>query len=235
MDSSIWGEVMLGLNSLGLRTIAYDRRGHGRSTDPGRVDYDALASDLDVVLETLDLKGAMLVTHSGAAGEAIRYLGRRQGERIERLVMVGATGPCMMAESPGAPGVPPEIASAMTHRIATDLAGWIEENIEPFAPGHRKALGDWMSAMVQSTSRRILLDFQAQILSSDFTGEASRLSLPVTIVHGDCDASAPVDLTARRYARLIPGAELVVYEGAAHGLMVTHAERLAADIAARTT
>lgn len=53
----------------------------------------------------------------------------------------------------------------------------------------------------------------------------------MTIVHGDRDVSAPLDLTGRRYAELIPGATLVVYEGVAHGVMVTHARRLADEIA----
>jgi non-heme chloroperoxidase len=57
------------------------------------------------------------------------------------------------------------------------------------------------------------------------------LKLPVTIVHGDCDASAPLELTSRRYAELIPDAELHIYEGVAHGVMVTHATRLADEIA----
>ncbi|WAJ26105.1 alpha/beta fold hydrolase [Antarcticirhabdus aurantiaca] len=233
MDSRIWGEVMVGLNARGLRTIAYDRRGHGRSTDPGRVDYEDLADDLAAVLTALDLRGVSLVAHSGAAGEAIRFLLRHGTERTARLVLVGATGPRMMSDRDGWPGLTPEMAGAMRARLAADLPGWIEENIELFAPGRRAALLAWMSGMVQDTSRRILLDFQDAILSSDLRRDAARLKLPVTIIHGDRDASAPIDLTARAYARLIPGAELVVYEGGAHGLMVTHADRLAADIAGR--
>ncbi|MFH6785474.1 MULTISPECIES: alpha/beta fold hydrolase [Methylobacterium] len=233
MDSRIWGEVMTALNARGLRTIAYDRRGHGRSTDPGRADYDTLTDDLARVLAALGLRGVTLVAHSGAAGEAIRYLARHGTDRIARLVLVGATGPRMIAGGDGDPGLPPEIAAATRARLAADLPGWIEDAIEPFAPGHRAALGAWMSGMVQDTSRRILLDFQDAILSADLRHDAARLALPVTLIHGDHDASAPLDLTARAYARLIPGAELVIYDGAAHGLMVTHAARLAADIAGR--
>ena len=44
MGSDLWGPVMLHLNDAGLRTIAYDRRGHGRSSDPGVLDYDRLAT-----------------------------------------------------------------------------------------------------------------------------------------------------------------------------------------------
>ncbi|TNC10718.1 alpha/beta hydrolase [Methylobacterium terricola] len=233
MDSRIWGEVMVALNARGLRTLAYDRRGHGRSTDPGWADTDALADDLARVLSGLDLRGVTLVTHSGAAGEAIRYLAREGSERIARLILVGATGPRMLADGDGGPGLTPDMATVMRARLATDLPGWIEEAIDPFAPGHRAALGAWMAGMVQDTSRRILLDFQDAILSADLRHEAAGLALPVTLIHGDWDVSAPIDLTARAYARLIPGAELVVYGGAAHGVMVTHAARLADDIAER--
>lgn len=97
MDSRIWGETMMALNGHGLRTIAYDRRGHGRSTDPGTTDYDSLADDLCAVLDTLDLQNVTLVCHSGAGGEAIRYVSRHGEARLARIVLVGATGPRMLA------------------------------------------------------------------------------------------------------------------------------------------
>ena len=65
---------------------------------------------------------------------------------------------------------------------------------------------------------------------ADLTAEAAALVLPVTIVHGDRDASAPLELTGRRYATIVPGARLIVYEGVAHAIMVTHAARLAGEI-----
>jgi pimeloyl-ACP methyl ester carboxylesterase len=67
MNSELWGPLMLRLNAAGLRTIAYDRHGHGRSGDPGVVDYDLLAEDLSAVLEALDLHDVAVVAHSRAA------------------------------------------------------------------------------------------------------------------------------------------------------------------------
>ena len=47
LPSDFWGYQMLGLARKGYRAIAYDRRGHGRSADPGRgYDHDTLADDL---------------------------------------------------------------------------------------------------------------------------------------------------------------------------------------------
>ena len=226
MDSRIWGETMLLLNAAGLRTIAYDRRGHGRSSDWGGHDYDALAGDLAAVLDALDLTGATLVAHSGAGGEAIRYLARHGSERVARLVLVGATGPRVE-------GLTADMLDALCARLAGDLAGWIDENLEPFAPGTPRRVNDWMAAMVLDCSRRAAVGFQRAIAEADLTGEAAALDLPMTIIHGDRDASAPIDSTARRYAEIVPGAELLVYPDVAHGVMVTHAPRLAGDIAAR--
>jgi non-heme chloroperoxidase len=235
MDSSLWGGMMAMLNASGLRTIAYDRRGHGRSTDPGTVDYDRLADDLAAILDALDLADVTLVAHSGASGEAIRYATRHGASRLRRIVFVGATGPCMLAGPDNPDGLPRDGVATVMHQLAHDLAGWIDLNAEPFAPGAPRRTLDWLGSMVLGTSRRITLDFQQVIAEADLRAEATTLDLPVTIIHGDRDVSAPLALTGRRYAELIPKAELLVYEGVAHGIMVTHAEQLALDIVRRVS
>jgi pimeloyl-ACP methyl ester carboxylesterase len=50
------------------------------------------------------------------------------------------------------------------------------------------------------------------------------------IIHGDTDASAPLELTGRKTADAIPDSQLKVYENAAHGLFITHKERLNRDL-----
>lgn len=232
MDSRIWGETMVALNDAGLRTVAYDRRGHGRSTDPGVIDYDLLADDLAAVLDGLDLSEVVLVAHSGASGEAIRYVARHGSGRLSRIVLVGATGPCMIASEDNPHGLPIKAVEAVVHRLAHDLPGWLDENAIPFAPGAHPRTIEWLCGMVLDTPRRMIIEFQRVIASADLRAEAAALDLPVTLVHGTDDASAPLAMTAERYAALIPGAELLVYEGVAHGVMTTHARRLAADIAA---
>src|SRR5258706_435676 len=90
MTSELWGPLMLRLNAAGLRTIAYDRRGHGRSGDPGLVDYDLLAEDLAAILEALDLHDVTVVAHSGAGGEAVRLLSLQGQERVPRPIPICA-------------------------------------------------------------------------------------------------------------------------------------------------
>ncbi|MEV4935108.1 alpha/beta hydrolase [Sphingobium sp. LMA1-1-1.1] len=232
MDSRIWGETMTLMNAMGLRTIAYDRRGHGRSTDWGGCDYDSLADDLRAVIDALDLRDVTLVAHSGAGGEAMRYLARYGSARVSRLVLVGATGPRVMA-APGENGLTPQMLDALCMQLAGDLSGWIDDNIEPFAPGSPPRLNDWMASMVMDCSRRAVVAFQRTIVEADLTADAAAIDVPVLILHGDRDASAPIEASALRYAAIIPQAELLIYAGVAHGVMVTDAARLATDIAQR--
>jgi non-heme chloroperoxidase len=50
------------------------------------------------------------------------------------------------------------------------------------------------------------------------------------IIHGDNDMVNRIDITGRKMAEEIPGCEFRVYEGAPHGLAVTHRDRLCEDL-----
>src|SRR5690348_3885210 len=73
MGGDMWQYQMAPLAEQGLRCIAYDRRGHGRSDDPGQgFDFDTLADDLAAIIEQLDLHDVTLVGHSMGCGEIVR-------------------------------------------------------------------------------------------------------------------------------------------------------------------
>ncbi|MCV5779079.1 alpha/beta hydrolase, partial [Escherichia coli] len=54
--------------------------------------------------------------------------------------------------------------------------------------------------------------------------------VPTLIVHGTGDQTVPIDATARAAARLIPQARLIEYDGAPHGLLATHKEKITSDL-----
>ena len=231
MPSDLWSQVMVLLGDRGFRTVAYDRRGHGGSSDPGMIDYDSLADDLARVMEARNLRECTVVAHSGAAGEAIRYITRHGPARLKRLILVGPQGPCMLQRADNPDGVPRDAFEAVMDRLKEDLPGWLDENVEPFIPGASQCARNWVCEVVLRSSARALMDFQRVIAETDLRPELATIKLPVTIIHGDRDASCPIDTTGRRFAVLIPHAQFILYEGAAHGLMITHARRLSNDIA----
>ncbi len=233
LSSSAWGPVMVRLAEAGHRVVAYDRRGHGRSTETGRLDYDILADDLAQVLDARDIRSATIVAHSGGGGEAVRCITRHGAGRIARLLLLAPSLPFPMRTEDNPEGVDPAALKALWQALRDDLPKWLAENGRPFvSPDTGQEVIDWLSAIVLSGSLKALLDFQRIIGETDFRPELARLALPTAVIHGDRDVSAPLDLCGRRAAAIVPGATLTVYEGAAHGLMVTHAEQLAEDIAA---
>jgi pimeloyl-ACP methyl ester carboxylesterase len=92
IDSDLWMDQMASFVNAGFRCIAFDRRGHGRSSDPGRgTDCDTLADDIAAIIGTLDLHGLAIIGHSMGCSEVVRYLTREGAARVSRVALVGPT------------------------------------------------------------------------------------------------------------------------------------------------
>ena len=65
LGADMWEYQMPYLAGKGLRCVAYDKRGCGRSSQPwSGYDFDTFADDLAAVIEHLDLWKVTLVGHS---------------------------------------------------------------------------------------------------------------------------------------------------------------------------
>lgn len=86
--------------------------------------------------------------------------------------------------------------------------------------------------MLLQCSLKVLIELQRAFTETDFRAELGAITAPTMIIHGDRDSSAPLELTGRKTASLIQGSQLKVYEDAAHGLPITHMERLNRELIA---
>ncbi|NYZ14085.1 alpha/beta hydrolase [Azospirillum sp. RWY-5-1] len=233
LPSDSWAYQMLALTEAGLRCVAYDRRGHGRSSDTalrpadGGCGFDRLADDLAAVLEALDLRNVTLVGHSMGPGEIVRYLTRHGTRRVARVVMIGTITPMLARGDDNPDGVlPAYFDQFQTEQLARDFPKWLEDNIRPFVtPDTSPSMMEWVKAMALQASLRTLLDCHRAIAAADFRQELRSITVPALIIHGDQDVTSPVAL-AHRTAALMPDARLSIFEGAPHGLFLTHMDRL---------
>jgi len=236
LPSDMWDYQMVPLSEQGLRCVAYDRRGHGRSSHAGGgYDYDTLADDLAMLLDSLDLRDVTLVGMSMAGGEMVRYLTRHGAGRIARLVFVATAAtpfPTQTADNPH--GIPAERFEHLRRNILLrDYPKWLEDNRPPFfVPDTSPQIQEWIRTLMLGTSMKAVIECSRSMSSTDFRAELARIRVPALVIHGDKDVSAPVHLTGGPTAQLISGAELRVYEGAPHGLFVTHMARLTEDLRA---
>jgi non-heme chloroperoxidase len=225
LNGDIWEYQLTELVDQGLRCIAYDRRGHGRSTDPGRgYDYDRLADDLAAVINQLDLSDVTLVGFSMGNGEALRYLQRHGSARIARLLMVSTIPP----RSDGS------LFNGMIAGLKQDRPAFFANGVTAFTGGHAAvspAMTEWVIAQFMRASPRGTIECMRAISRGDLRADMRAVTVPTLIVHGDKDQVNPLE-TAKKAAELIPGCALKVYEEAPHGLVITHRDRLAQDILA---
>ena len=186
-------------------------------------------------MDSLDLKGVTLVGMSMAGGEMVRYLTRHGAGRVARLVFVGtAATPCRLQTPDNPTGIRAEQSEYFRQNVLLrDYPKWLEDNRAPFFVRETSPqLQDWIRMMMLGTSMKAIIECNRAAMSTDFRDELRTITLPTLVIHGDHDVSAPIDLTGRPTAALIRGARLNVYEGAPHGLFLTHMNRLNGDLLA---
>ncbi len=101
LNSDMWEYQMEFLASKGLRCIAHDRRGFGRSSQPWTGNnYDTFADDIAALTNALDLKDATLVGFSMGGGDVARYVSRHGSARVSRIALLGAVTPFLSKPKP---------------------------------------------------------------------------------------------------------------------------------------
>ena len=240
LSADSWEAQMVFLASNGYRCIAHDRRGHGRSSQPWNGnDMDTYAEDLSELLETLDLKSAVLIGFSAGGGEVARFIGRHGTTRVAKAALISAVPPLMLKTAANPGGLPIEVfdkirlgSTADRSQLYKDLASG------PFfganRPGAKVSQGMidsfWLQGM--QAGHKNTFDCIKAFSETDFTEDLKRFDVPTLILHGDDDQIVPIGAAALRSAKLVKNAILKVYAGAPHGLAYTHQEKLNADLLA---
>ena len=72
-------------------------------------DMDTYADNLSELIETLDLKDAVLIGFSAGGGEVARYIGRRGTKRLAKAALISAVPPLMLKTAANPGGLPIEV------------------------------------------------------------------------------------------------------------------------------
>jgi non-heme chloroperoxidase len=231
-NSDIWQYQMNYLRGRGMRTVAYDRRGHGRSSDPGAdYDFDFLAHDLAQIIEHLDLRDIALVGHSMGCAEIVRYLSKYGGARVSRIVFVATSLPFGLKTDDNPDGAPRSELITVRDEIAHDFPQYVRTIARGFfGPKVTDSSGDWGIRMCDRLSLPAVIGTHIANSETDFRPELRLIEKPALIIHGESDVFCRLEATARRVHQLIPGSQLKVYEDAPHCLMISNMDELNRDL-----
>lgn len=226
IHSAMWRQQIPALLDADFRVVAFDRRGHGASQGHGGgYDIDTLADDLAAVMDQLDLRDAILIGHSMAGAEIARYLARHGSARVARVVMLAPATPYMVRTDDNPTGLDPEMIAASRAAMRADFTAWVADNTQPFfAVETPQPTVRWLIDMLLDCPFSVAMATLLAYFDIDFRPDMRAIDVPVLIVSGDLDVSAPLEMTARPTAALIADVRLQVLDGAAHGLFITHAE-----------
>ena len=234
LNGESWGKQQAALLDAGYRVIAYDRRGFGASTKAGSgYDYDTFASDLSVLIETLDLTDAVLVGFSMGTGEICRYLSTYGSDRIAKVAFLGSLQPYLLKTDDNPDGAgPQEFFDGFSAAARQDRYAFVAEFFKNFynLDDH---LGSRISQQALDASMQVAnhagnVAIAAAPLTwpTDFRADIPKVDVPALILHGTADNILPVEVTARRFRELLPDATYVEIEGAPHGLLWTHGDEV---------
>jgi pimeloyl-ACP methyl ester carboxylesterase len=239
LNGDMWEYQVPALVAAGNRVITYDRRGFGQSDQPWTgYDYDTFADDLAALLDGLDLNGVTLVGFSMGGGEIARYIGRHGTARIAKTVLVGAVTPFLLKTPDHENGAPQSVFDEMVEGLSADrphfLAGFGKTffGVSLLNAAVSAEMLDWAQLHALKASPKGTIDCVRAFSETDFRADLPKFDKPTLIIHGDDDQTVPIDISAREAVKLIPAATLKEYEGAPHGLFITHKDQLNADLVA---
>ena len=196
------------------------------------------ADDLAAVLDTLDLKDAILVGHSTGGGEVVRYIGRHGTKRVAGVVLIAAVPPLLLKTPANPEGLPLEVFDGLRSGLVNDRSQFYKDFALAFYGANRSGAKVSQGTLDQfwlwSMHAGLKNSYESikAFSETDFTEDLKKIDVPTLVMHGEDDQIVPVKDSAKKSARLIKGATEIYYPGLPHGLTATHADLVNRDLLA---
>ena len=237
LSGESWSKQVPALSAAGYRVISYDRRGFGRSDKPGRgYEYDTFTKDLRAIIEALDLTDVTLIGFSMGGGEVAHYFGEYGADRIHSAVFASAVPPYLAKtdDNPDGP-LAEDAADGMEKGLKDDRDAFFPQFVNDFYSVNgvlkvgQQDVAD-ANRLAQQSDQKAALGAMEAFGTTDFRDDLTKVTVPTLVIHGDSDGVVPFEVSGKRSAESIEGAELVVIEGGPHGVNASHPQEFNAAL-----
>ena len=234
LDGHSWERQERALLDAGFRTIAYDRRGFGKSSQPTTgYDYDTFTDDLKALLDHLALdQDVVLAGFSMGTGEVTRYLGTYGSAGVGKAALFGVIPPFLLQTEDNPKGVPAAVFDGIKQTVLADRYAWFDSffanfyNTDVLAPERIGEAALRASFQVAAAASPYASYACVDTWLTDFRRDLPKIDVPTLVVHGTADRILPFEATAARLRdeKLIADLTVVEVENGPHNIGWTHPE-----------
>ncbi|QND85082.1 Non-heme chloroperoxidase [Chromobacterium vaccinii] len=237
LSADSFDDLAMAIADAGMRAIRYDRRGFGHSDQPwSGYDYDTLADDMAAVIEQTFAQDAALLGFSMGGGEVARYLSRYGGQQVTQAVLISSILPFILKTDTNPDGVEQYVFDQIEADLKTDRAQFWTGFFKDFFgigltshPASKEAI-EWSRVVAMQAGLKPTLACVHAFSSTDFRPDLASFTMPTLVIHGNADKIVPIEKSSRKTAKSIAQATMIEYDGAPHGLLVSHKDRLIKDV-----
>ncbi|GAA5188084.1 alpha/beta hydrolase [Acinetobacter kookii] len=229
LSSDAFEDQMLFLAEHGYRVIAFDRRGHGRSSQPwAGHNIDQYAQDMHQLIEHLGLTEFALVGHSTGGAVVTRYTAKYGQHKVTKLALIAAVTPLMIKRDDHPDGVDSDVFDEMRANLLANRADFYLDFAKLFY-GYDKLLHKTSEGVIQSFWRIAMqgsikahYDCIHAFSETDLREDLTRITVPTLVLYGTADDIVPPEICSRQTVKLLKHGVEEQIKGAPHGLCTTH-------------
>jgi non-heme chloroperoxidase len=227
-----WALLWQPLLAAGHQVIAYDLRGHGRST-LGRSGFgvQAYAQDLAAVLDHFDVRHGAVVAHSTGGIGALTLAVDAPGAAAAHLAgqVLISTAPQGIGDSLQNRLLAPLMFSGLIHEVVRRRWLGTPFTRSLFGSHPDPELVEFARRLMAAAPRQTTIDAPKAVLRFHFRDRLDQVALPTLVLAGSKDRSVKPE-HAQALADGIPEARLQRFPGAGHLVILERAHQLAGVI-----
>lgn len=216
-----------------FRAIGITLRGFGKSDKPyGVYDYDVFARDIKTVLNTLDIKDAVLVGFSMGGSIAIRYVSKYNSAHVSKLVLCGAAAPIWTQRNDFKYNLPKSAVDELIELNYKDRPKLLSNFAKIFSATEtslNEGIGSWLNGINLSASSYATAQCLIALRDTDLRPDLKKISIPTLIMHGKKDKICSFILAELMNAG-ITDSHIIAFEKSGHSLFLEETPKFNAEL-----
>jgi pimeloyl-ACP methyl ester carboxylesterase len=211
-----------------FRVIGITLRGFGKSNKPyGAYNYDVHVADIKKVLDTLEIKDAVLGGFSMGGSIAIHFTAQDNGTHISKLALFGAAAPIWTQRKDFPYNLPIKAVDDLIELNNTDRPKLLSNFGKIFSATEtalNEGIGNWLNAINLSASSYATAQCLIALRDTDLRNDLPKINIPTVIMHGKKDKICSFDLAEQMKAG-ISNSHIVAFENSGHSLFLEETKK----------